>query len=427
MRAHRDRLRRPALATLLTAALVLGGCDAAPGGAEGTATTARDSAGVRIVESSRPAHSGWSVEPEPYLSIGSVDGDEPYLLSRVGGVRIADDGRVVLLNGSDQTVRVYGADGRYLARMGGAGDGPGEFTAPGARGIFVQGGQVLVPHGGAGVFLERFDLDGRLLGSVRVHDVPVYGLSAVEVLVDGRVVLASFPQGGRAGGTSGIVIQPRTVHLLDPDDVRVDSVTSIEGLRFLDVGLSVLINQEFGPIGQVAAHGEEILVGWPERAEVRAVDPAGALRRIQRWALPAAAVTEAQRQAYRDRLLTMGTESGGQASDALRQQRRTMVDGMVFPTEHRVYTRLLPDAAGNLWVQRFDVRSAGTPEERAEAFASPAVWDVLDPTGAWVTTVETPGGVGVSSIGADHVAGVSRDEMGVEYVVLHRLIRGGPG
>ena len=46
----------------------------------------RDSAGVRIVDNARPPEGsrlGWRIGPEPTVSIGVLEGDDPYML---GGV-----------------------------------------------------------------------------------------------------------------------------------------------------------------------------------------------------------------------------------------------------------------------------------------------------------------------------------------------------
>ena len=67
---------------------------------------------------------------------------------------------------------------------------------------------------------------------------------------------------------------------------------------------------------------------------------------------------------------------------------------------------------GILWAQRFtaDLLTREPPS-----------WDVFDPAGTWLGVVATPGGMTVTSIRDGLVAGVYRDELGVEYVSVHRL------
>ena len=63
------------------------------------AVVLRDSAGIRIVENTGPewpADSGWTIGESPRVTIGLVDGEEPYLLDRVAGAVLNRDGLIVI-------------------------------------------------------------------------------------------------------------------------------------------------------------------------------------------------------------------------------------------------------------------------------------------------------------------------------------------
>jgi hypothetical protein len=62
------------------------------------------------------------------LRIGSVDG--PDALTRIGGVLVADDGRIFVLQSQEQHVKVFDARGRLVRKVGRKGEGPGEFRNP---------------------------------------------------------------------------------------------------------------------------------------------------------------------------------------------------------------------------------------------------------------------------------------------------------
>ena len=84
----------------------------------------RDSADVRIIENPRPpagSRLDWRVGAEPAVTIGSVDGEDPYLLSRVRGGFIVPDGRIVVVNGGSNELRVFDALGIHVATWGGQG------------------------------------------------------------------------------------------------------------------------------------------------------------------------------------------------------------------------------------------------------------------------------------------------------------------
>lgn len=61
------------------------------------------------------------------LRIGSVD-DPDRGFSRIDGVEVGPDGRIYVLDGQDQQIRVFDDTGRPLRAIGRRGDGPGEFT-----------------------------------------------------------------------------------------------------------------------------------------------------------------------------------------------------------------------------------------------------------------------------------------------------------
>jgi len=60
------------------------------------ATTTRDSAGILIVENARPPTDSrlpWRIGVEPAASIGTLEGEEPYLLHYVADATKLPDGR----------------------------------------------------------------------------------------------------------------------------------------------------------------------------------------------------------------------------------------------------------------------------------------------------------------------------------------------
>ena len=68
---------------MTVATMILGtvGCQQDPETAGRPDTQMRGSAGIRIVENARPADGsrlGWRIDPEPAVSIGLLEGDDPY-------------------------------------------------------------------------------------------------------------------------------------------------------------------------------------------------------------------------------------------------------------------------------------------------------------------------------------------------------------
>ena len=78
------------------------------------------------------------------------------------------------------------------------------------------------------------------------------------------------------------------------------------------------------------------------------------------------------------------------------------------------FTDLKMDPLGNTWVALPDTAASGA-----------AAWDVLDPQGAYLTTVEVPRGLRVMQVGADFLVGIAQDENDIEHVEVYRLRKGG--
>src|SRR5688500_8166212 len=93
--------------------------------AESATSSARGSAGVRIVESSAPAWDSaavWRLGAEPSLDFGPGES-----LYRIGpAIRLAS-GRMIVAHNSANEILIYSAAGELEKRFGKEGSGPGEF------------------------------------------------------------------------------------------------------------------------------------------------------------------------------------------------------------------------------------------------------------------------------------------------------------
>jgi hypothetical protein len=68
---------------------------------------------------------GWTMSPLPVLTIGNDTDGPNYLFNRIGQLRRLHNGQILVTLGPD--IRYYDADGRFAAKTGGRGRGPGEF------------------------------------------------------------------------------------------------------------------------------------------------------------------------------------------------------------------------------------------------------------------------------------------------------------
>ena len=152
-----------AIATLATAA-----CqqdldrDEPTQGADLPTSEVRDSAGILITENARPADGsrlGWRIGPEPTVTIGAVEGEDPYLFQWVRSAFRISDGRIVVANGGTEEIRVFTATGTHLLSWGGRGQGPGDFGSLSMAGPWPGDSIVAWHSGNYGV--SFFDDSGR--------------------------------------------------------------------------------------------------------------------------------------------------------------------------------------------------------------------------------------------------------------------------
>ncbi len=377
-----------------------------------------DSAGVRIVENPRPpgdSRLGWQVGSDPSVSIGALEGEEPYLLDRVRGALRLSDGRIVVRNIGTNELLVFDASGRYLATWGGSGDGPGEFDNllglapwPGDSLMtwFAQGRRLTV-FDNRGNFGRTFALEGLVQRSPEVT-LPTGRILASESL-PGTILRDSRQDGlhraedlyqlhGAEGGQ-----QARLGKFLGKE-----RYTAYSGNR---IGVMSLIFDH-----DIASFmwGDLVVVAPNYSYEIRAFDAHGALKRIVRRDHEVVARTDAHLDAYiEDRV--------NREPERLRADRRRTLreryEGIPLPETHPAFVTAIADVLDYLWVQEYRLPGEGD--------ANPA-WTIFDPEGRVLGFVETPAGLtDIYEIRESSILGRVTDELGVEYVQVWPLSRWG--
>lgn len=387
----------------------------------------RDSAGITIVENASPVWTEatrWRVAPEPDLEIGVLEGEEVYQLNQVRGATTLADGRIVVSNAGSAELRYYDASGRHLQTVGRRGGGPGEFQYHGSP-FRLAGDSVLVGADAGARRLSLYDPAGRFVESYGGAGVRGLG-SVVGVLGDGAIVRqAVLPEedGDREGQRRQGVVVVRHAR----DGVPLDTLARLPGSEIYRIveqsGSMIMVGSTPAPFArmqQVALGGGLVYAGAGDAYEVavygaeRQIDmdqPAlGQPDRLVRLARPNRAVTGAEVAEFRRVSLARATND-----NARRRIERYLADA-TFPKEMPAYQGLQVDARDNLWVE--DYRAPWEME------AAPR-WEVFDPDGVWLGTVETPAGLQIYEIGGNYLLGRWTDELGVEYVKRYRLHSGG--
>lgn len=376
------------------------------------ASTARDSAGVRIVENLRGTWTTpWEVDAEPTLSIGSVDGDPDHLLYQVVGAVGLPGGRIVIANEGSLELLFYDKDGNLLHRAGGRGGGPGEFQS--LEWLSRYGPDSVLAVDVWNQRVSYFDADGNFGRSLRLEpNAEIPFPRPVGVFGDGSLLAT---QGTFSLGGEPPVRTERTQHPLfryESNGRTAILLGSFPGPEWViapmgPVGQWERRGRPFGSKTAFAAAGDRFYVGDNATYEIRAYSATGRLVQVMRRAAIPITLEQADIQAFEDSALAVG--------DARRRrQMRVLFDNL--PAPPRTYPAYAPDIHVdgdlNVWVRE----SSRPGQQRCE-------WSVFSAAGELLGTVVMPPGIDVLDIGADYILGLQRDELGVEYVRKFRLRR----
>jgi len=392
---------------------------AACGGGERAAAgpVVRDSAGIEIVQNGGPAwgeRDAWRVAAEPALEVGVGEGDARYQFAAVADALRLSDGTLVVADGQAQELRAFDAAGRWIRTMGKKGGGPGEFN--GLSSLFLLPGDTVAAHDYQAGRVTFFAPDGSVARAVTLR--PVDGTlppRPLGVLGDGSFVVAPMynPVFNDSPEPSRDSI---TFALYSPSGEQTGSIGRFPGEETITVirggqnSIAMRPRIPFGGNTMVAASGARLLVADNARYEIAEHGRDGGLTRLIRRSAEPEPVTEEDRRDFRERQLARTS-----AASRFRDAQAEMLKSLPFPERKSWFQEVRLDPEGNAWVQRHAAPGGDTP------------WDVFDPAGRFLGTVDVPSGLRVTQIGAGFVVGAWLDELDVPRVRVHRIEKPGRG
>jgi hypothetical protein len=333
------------------------------------------------------------------LRIGRIEGEGPDLFGRISSLAVDRGGRIWILEGQAQELRVFSAGGEYIRTVGRRGGGPGEYSravridlAPNGNlwvmdpqnnrlsvidtagqyleGKSVPGGFLMLPWPGG------FDEAGRYY-SIAPRMAPSFG--TVMVRYD-----ASFVP-------TDSLDRPSDPTDRDKFEIRRDGLVRVAA----GVPFQGFLTWRLSPAGTIWA-----LI--TDQYRLFELDAAGdTLRTITRAHTPLP-VTAADREKAREDLKWF-TDQGGQA------------DWSKIPSTKPRAHNFFFDDEGNLWVAVLSASGEVGWE-----------FDVFDPEGRYLGVVELPFRLprGEAPIFREGLLyGVTQDELEVQYVVVARVER----
>jgi hypothetical protein len=340
----------------------------------------------------------WTLTEE--LRIGRVEGDGPDVFGQIRNVIPGAAGTIWILDSQSRELKQFGPDGAFLRTLGGPGGGPGEFGSNPCA-FAGQDGEIWVESGNR---WQRWTADGELLGAQPVTRSLGCGIRAWrgDELVTGDV---EYDPATRERSVF-LILHDRspqgTVTVRDtvPMPTLPDGPTVqwLEGERVRSTGPLPL------------AHMPRVFL---EDSGFLWVSDGGGPYRFRRQTLEGDTVLIVERD-YEPVAVPDSIRSA--EIEGLFQPGLGYPDGFdpssvpgVFPP----FEQIIEAQDGTLWLRR---RVQG---------GEPA-YDVFNDRGAFLGPVPLPPGLLDFServITADHIYGIARDELDVQYVVRLRIRR----
>ena len=350
---------------------------------------------------------------EEVYRVGSIDGDEWQVFSRVSAVGFGEAGNLYVMDDQGGRIVVVGEDGEFVREFGGIGDGPGEFAANTNTAVgfaALRSGRTVVFDPGHSAF-QLFGPDGEFERSVRMPGNLMYLIRSLAPARDGGNVIttsvAAFGMGGPADGPEP-PFRPVYRLVLAGDEAVQD--TAIRAWR---------------PPGDAAGFRPPLLArALPDGGLVYTDSSAyaikvaasnGDLTRVLVRPFRPEPVTDRVRDEEIERQLQVNEERAAGSSDRLAAARadlgRRRIESMEFYHEVPVVRDLQAGWEGMIWVLR-----------RGEEPTSDGPIDLLAPDGRYIGTLAGGTTAMPSAFGPDGlVAFREQDEFDVSRVVVKRL------
>lgn len=340
------------------------------------------------------------------VSIGGLDERPEYQMYRVVSSMRLSNGRIVIADAGNRNLRYYDANGSHIRTVGGSGEGPGEFNN--VKSVARLPGDTLAVLDAVLRRVTLFTREGDLVRTVTlegwasaVDDLMredpgrVVGLHDFHVLGSGEIIVEPFFERSPAAMETTRLIQD-TVPLLVFD--RAGAMERALGPfpaseAFLRNRIGMLL--AFGERLSVAAGNHLLYVGSTRHPTIQGISPDGrVVRSIDFPGSPRPVSQQDRPQA--------GSGPAGEH-----------VAAMPLPDSMPLFSRMVHGADGRLWVQRYK-----TSRDRVQE------WLCFDESGNVVGALPMDAHMEVLDIGSDYILVLHADDLGVQQVLLHRLVTG---
>ena len=418
----RQTLLLPAL-LFLTA--ISSSCEQPKQSLTNASVSVRDSLGILIVENQVPTSGPFLLSENPLFEIGA---DRPVEESPLDPTAVFSgaDGRIIVGDGNQvgwDAVLIYDANGTLIRKVGGPGEGPGEFGGQlwGAR---PYRGDSILAEDRRGPSVKVFGPDGGYSREVQIPRIPRErpdGTTGYSYFFHGSFRDGSFL--ASPGGAFEIPPDPgpgwfrHLLLLVHPDGESWDTLGDYRFAQSHWDGRQQN-NYLFGSWIFSIPYGDEILLGNSSTYEYQVLNRDGDPRLIVRKMVPLEQVTDEDVEVVADMFAEVASHRPGSTEGDLAQIRR-MVEGLPRAEKKPAYSSILVDGERNIWIERFRWLDPWS----IPFHPSPTTWDIFAPNGEWRSELVVPAGVLLLSISDDRAFCVRIDEMDVRHVIVYELTR----
>ncbi len=380
------------------------------------AQRAVDSAGVRIVDNTKPtwtARERLALAASPRLVLGDTS-DATLRFRAVRGVLRLDDGRIVVVDGRQPRIRTYSAEGRLLFERAVDG-GTAAMSGPILVVRRLRGDTIAISTG-----IATLTLHSAADTSARTTRLPFEAqgrpMLLIDVLANGQFITSPLPQP---------IPQPVGTQWADSLSLTLHGTDGARG-RPLGTFPHIQLEQESrGPtavwlsaIGVFLCAEDRFYAGFGDQYAIRVYGSDGTLRSIIRRAWTPVRITSAEWEQWVVEWSKLWVKEQGTARDSAMNAVRRAPYAETLPA----FSAFLVDRTGRLWVRAARWQDAIAAGLLRDMPAVPSQWSVFDVSGVWLGDVEMPARFQPHEIGADYVIG-NRIANGVNQLVLYDLTR----
>lgn len=357
----------------------------------------------------------WELSDRPLIAVGGIEDAAQLTFSRIGGALRLSDGRLVVADVQERRIWVLDRSGDVHSRLGGQGDGPGEFRSIAA--IWNAGGDTIGVWDPRAPRITRLLPDGRVLAT----DAPSFDPG------EGPNVGGSLEAFMGAVGGGRIVLAwliPRRLTADTPAADRMvlgrfDRSGRFERVLGEETGMIRVLTSQvggpfaFSPFPWSAVVRDTLIYTNGLEGTISFFDPFG----VAEGAVRVVRLSGRQ-MALSDAWQALDTAMSNAETDAPSRHLARNTDRSWGEVPR--YARMFADSEGRLWLKEYEPSrdSMLLPGGRLRTGGR---WVIVERDGTVVARLTVPEEVAPIAVYGGELLAVERDDLGVERFVVYRV------